>query len=318
MAMTRCTLAPSSGLRVLADGFTVMHVSPGSVRPLTAHLGSSLRAIGGHFEVRVLASPKNVIKIGLFDPSVVAARCRTAPFTEDVCVSLSADTGVLVIKTKDGSRRAAATTFGAGDTVGMGVECNQKSPGTTRHVVQITRNGRMVDSFQLPPTLQSPMDLHPVVVLSVPGDLVCLDVLCDRSATCKLPPYSPSQSGRAVGSSSSSLSPAAGRAKNVSSLLIFRDKEFRKHRVSSHLTVQKVTKTSIGAVHVKKDLWSMRTPDTADHSFQTCYFEVTFSLPVPAEKESGPVRGGMRGRNSLCRTDSEASLFSVSSFNSTE
>lgn len=316
----QCILHPSQGLRLLADGLTVMHVSPGSVRPLTAHLGSSLRAIGGYFEVRVLASKKNAIKIGLLDPGLVAA--RTIPMTADICLCLSADTGMLVIKTKDGSRRAAATTFGPGDTIGIGHESEDRverqsstkedangasmdsvrGRPSTRNFVFVTRNGRKVESFPIPNTSQSLLDFHPVVVLCSTGDFVCLDA---QKAL-----------DRATMASSPSLSPSTGRAKNVSSMLVFENKHFHKNRLSSHLTVQKITKTGIGAVHVKKDLWSMaRRLSTAEQGVKTYYFEVTFSLPVPSEEESRPYRG-VRGR--LSRAESRASLSSVSSFDSTE
>ena len=59
----RCTLWPSTGLRVLADGFTVQHVTPGVARPLTAFLGSHLAQIKGYFEVRILNAAKGGMKV---------------------------------------------------------------------------------------------------------------------------------------------------------------------------------------------------------------------------------------------------------------
>ena len=83
----RCTLWPSTGLRVLADGFTVQHVAAGVLRPLTAFLGSQLADINGYFEVRVLAcAPKGSIKVGLFDKDGPASRSRTIPLVEDMLV----------------------------------------------------------------------------------------------------------------------------------------------------------------------------------------------------------------------------------------
>ena len=115
----RCTLWPSTGLRVLADGFTVQHIAPSTKnqRPLTAFLGSPLSIIGGYYEVRMLAcsSKRSSFKMGLFDPD--ANRSRTIPLVEDMLVCLSSDTGVLIVKTKDGSKRVACTTFGPGDTI---------------------------------------------------------------------------------------------------------------------------------------------------------------------------------------------------------
>lgn len=345
-AHQRCTLWPSSGLRVLADGFTIMHLSTTSVRPLAAHLSSPLGHVGGYFEVRVLASPKNGVKVGLFDPSLAASRGRAGPVVEDISISLSADTGVLVIKTKDGSRRLAATTFGAGDTLGLGHEsvdkgpAREKSPGKG-HAVYVTRNGRRVETFTIPATLQSPLDLHPVVALSHCGDFVCLDVQCagalqTRMSSSSLGAISPfrkhaspmasrlleaggtqlpaaTSSPRATASQDSTPSSAA-KPKNVSGLMVF-DRHFRKNRVSSHYTVQKITKSGLGAVHVKRDLWSLACPPPGilnGSKVQVCYFEVTFSLSLPKqEKESAPSRG-VRARLSRAES-SEGSLFSVSS-----
>jgi len=354
----RCTLWPSSGLRVLADGFTIMHLSPTSVRPLAAHLSSPLGHVGGYFEVRVLASPKNGIKVGLFDPSVAASRGRAGPVVEDISVSLSADTGVLVIKTKDGSRRLAATTFGAGDTLGLGHETadkgpgREKSPGGTRHAVYVTRNGRRVETFTMPDTLQCPLDLHPVVALSHCGDFVCLDFQC-TGALRWWPQTQPLQSSRISASSLAAASPSrkeaspvsrlseagsaqlvvetsspranasrestpssAAKAKNVSGLLVF-DRHFRKNRVSSHYTVQKITKSGLGAVHVKKDLWSLAACPPLGilngSKVQICYFEVTFSLSLPNREKESASSSGVRARLSRAESSSEGSLFSASS-----
>lgn len=116
----RCTLWPSAGLRVLADGFTVQHTAPSSLRPPTAFLGSPLAHVGAYFEVRVLHLPtaKGAIKVllraepgcpapctacwalgmtvpwaaglcwqvGLYDPDVTANKSRACPTVDDMVV----------------------------------------------------------------------------------------------------------------------------------------------------------------------------------------------------------------------------------------
>jgi uncharacterized membrane protein YgcG len=175
----RCTLWPSSGLRVLADGFTVQHTAPAALRPLTAFLGSPLAHVNGYFEVRVLhLSTKGGVKVGLYDPGASANRSRACPTVDDMAVSLSSDTGFLTIKHKDGTKRSPATTFGAGDTIGLGVfaEVQGSSPSSRSRIV-ITRNGKLVEAFTVPASLcKDPLALNPIVSLAAVCDFVCLDV----------------------------------------------------------------------------------------------------------------------------------------------
>jgi hypothetical protein len=175
----RCTLWPSSGLRVLADGFTVQHTAPAALRPLTAFLGSPLAHVNGYFEVRVLhlGSTKGGVKVGLYDPGASANRSRACPTVDDMAVSLSSDTGLLTIKHGDGTKRSSATTFRAGDTIGFGVFEAQGSSPSSRSRIVITRNGKLVEAFTVPASLcKDPLALHPIVSLAAAGDFVCLDV----------------------------------------------------------------------------------------------------------------------------------------------
>jgi uncharacterized membrane protein YgcG len=164
---------------VLADGFTVQHTAPAALRPLTAFLGSPLAHVNGYFEVRVLhLSTKSCVKVGLYDPGASANRSKACPTVDDMAVSLSSDTGFLTIKHRDGTKRSPATTFGAGDTIGLGVfaEAQGSSPSSRSRIV-ITRNGKLVEAFTVPASLcKDLMALNPIVSLAAACDFVCIDV----------------------------------------------------------------------------------------------------------------------------------------------
>jgi len=313
----RCTLWPSTGLRVFADGFTVQHVAPGVLRPLTAYCSSSLAHVQGYFEIRIFKGA--AVKVGLFDPDGLANKSRAVPLVDDMLISLSSDSGVLLIKTKDGIKRFPCTTFSTGDTIGLGCE---SSSILSRVQIFITRNGKRVDSYPIVGILaKTPMAMHPIVALAAAGDFVCLD----------------------VGRPPPELSVSRGKY-HMAGHMVFDSKHFSKNRIGQLITVQKVSKSGMGVVHVKKDLWGLlshapprqyaisagQAISAMSSACQVSYFEVTFGLIVPpnasdaARSTTSSQRIGKRAEsraasrlNSQVRSESsDGSICSVSSFSS--
>ena len=159
----------------------------------------------------------------------------------------------------------------------------------------VTRNGKLVETFPVPPTLcKDPLALYPLVSLAAAGDFVYLDVQSSwpdataalwHGAVSPVPatnsrsvtPLSAQAPGRRSslldtpknagsggyvtpgggGGGEGGVGGGGGRGKVSGSQLVFDFKHFQKNRLGAHLTVNKVSKSGVGAVHVKRDLWGL-------------------------------------------------------------
>ena len=88
-----------------------------------ANCSSSIAHVQGYFEIRIFKGA--AVKVGLFDPDGPANKSRAVPLVDDMLISLSTDSGVLLIKSKDGIKRFPCTTFRAGDTIELGCESSR-------------------------------------------------------------------------------------------------------------------------------------------------------------------------------------------------
>ena len=168
--------------------------------------------------------------------------------------------------------------------------------------------------------VKSPLDLHPIIALTAAGDMINLDV---RAAH---PEPSPESTGSSIDVLSPHLSPLPSSScrRSVAGQLVFDCKHFKKNRVGSHLTVQKVTKSGVGAVHVKRDMWGLlhtydphpsaataaarssrtraSTAEAEGAGLQIAYFEVTFGLVVPATSADVSRAAAARAATAALRT----------------
>eukprot|EP00960_Hanusia_phi_P050032 759946-Hanusia_phi.AAC.3 len=276
------------GIFLFADERTLQHVAPNATRPLVSVLLQPLSSLQDlYVEVRLVNQPdrgRGDLKpsIGFALPKIADTRCvdggaeealtvcdQRNPGVDDLIVRVESDE--LVIRHKTSMLRKNLVSFGAGDTVGMGIEPDTQS-------VFVVKNGRRIKTEKVSPALVADlMSSFPVLVLCSDG---CL-------ATFDLNKRPPSSENRTAKSAESLLTHNL-----CNSLMVFDDKQFKRLKFGNHLAAKKVGAARLDTVHVRKALSDMKM-DAFPFNDGVQYFEVTFSC-LYFNKENVRERNGVQ------------------------
>ncbi|EKX46631.1 hypothetical protein GUITHDRAFT_107415 [Guillardia theta CCMP2712] len=275
------------GIFLFADDRTIQHVSPTATRPLVSVLSQQLSSLKEPYvEVRLVNIPDrgrsdSKPSVGFAPPKIADSR---NPSLEELIVRVEPDEWV--VRHRTSMLRKSLASFGAGDTIGMGVDQDSQS-------VFVVKNGRRIKSEKVSPALVADlMACVPVVVLCSEGCIV----------TCDLTKRPPSSENRVFKTSENLLTHNL-----CNSLMAFDDKHFKRLKFGNHLVAKKVGPAGLDTLHVRRALSDMKH-ESFPLSEGIQYFEVTFSC-LPSSKESMRERNGVRSLDSRLERTGRVGLF---------